>query len=62
MPLPKERSLRRLTLYVVRVNNQGALMMSRPCVDCMRTITDSGIKEIVYSNELGGFSVEYLHG
>ncbi len=58
----KERSLKRLTIYVVRVNKQGDMMMSRPCADCMKTITDSGIREIVYSNELGGFSVEYLCG
>ncbi len=47
---------------MVRVNKQGDMMMSRPCADCMKTITDSGIREIVYSNELGGFSVEYLCG
>lgn len=62
MRLLKERSLKKLTLYVVRVNSQGSLMMSRPCENCMQVITDSGIREIIYSNELGGFSVEYLCG
>lgn len=59
-PKPKERSLKRLTIYIVRVNNFGKMMMSRPCPDCMETIYEAGIREIVFSNEFGGISVERL--
>lgn len=46
------------TIYIARVNNQGQSMMSRPCTNCMKSIVRAGIKEIVYTNDIGGYSAE----
>lgn len=37
------------TLYVVRINRAGSLMLSLPCSDCLIAITAAGIKRVVYS-------------
>lgn len=62
--LLKVRSdLRGCTIYIARINKAGQTMMSRPCVWCMWAIIEAGIKEIVYTNDLGSFSVEQIqHG
>lgn len=52
--------LRGCTIYIARVGRQGNTMMSRPCINCMKAIVAAGIKEIVYTNELGSFSVEQV--
>jgi tRNA(Arg) A34 adenosine deaminase TadA len=52
--------LRGCTIYIARINNRGNTMMSRPCINCMKAIIDAGIKEIVYTNELGTYSVEQI--
>jgi deoxycytidylate deaminase len=53
--------LKGTTIYIARVSRTGVPTISRPCVNCMRAIRDAGIKEIVYTNELGSYSVERLH-
>ncbi len=52
--------LRGCTIYIARINKTGDTMMSRPCTDCMKAIVAAGIKEIVYTNELGSYSVEQV--
>lgn len=51
--------LRGCTIYIARINKAGYTTMSRPCEDCMKVIIHSGIKEFVYTNEVGGYSVEH---
>jgi deoxycytidylate deaminase len=53
--------LKGTTIYIARVNNAGESTISRPCTNCMKAIVDAGIKEIVYTNELGGYSVERVY-
>lgn len=50
--------LRGCTIYIARINKDEKTMMSRPCVWCMWAIHAAGIKEIVYTNEMGSYSVE----
>ncbi len=52
--------LRGCTIYIARINKEGKTAMSRPCVWCMWAIIAAGIKEIVYTNDLGGYSVENI--
>jgi tRNA(Arg) A34 adenosine deaminase TadA len=52
--------LRGCTIYIARINKSGSTMISRPCPDCMSAIIAAGIKEIVYTNEMGSYSVERL--
>lgn len=52
--------LRGCTIYIARINKQGKTMMSRPCPNCMNAIVDAGIKEIVYTTEIGSYSVEQV--
>lgn len=49
------------TIYIARINNGNEVRMSRPCPDCMRQIVDAGIKEIVYTNDVGSFSIERIY-
>jgi tRNA(Arg) A34 adenosine deaminase TadA len=53
--------LRGCTIYIARINKDGKTMMSRPCEWCMWAIIAAGIKEIVYTNELGSYSVEKVN-
>lgn len=38
-----------MKLYIVRVNNEGELKDSRPCVNCYNKIKELGIRKIIYS-------------
>lgn len=58
--LKVREDLRGCTIYIARINKQNDTMMSRPCPDCMKAIINAGIKEIVYTNELGSYSVEQI--
>lgn len=59
--LKVREDLRGCTIYIARINNDGKTMMSRPCTWCMWAIISAGIKEIVYTNELGSYSVEKVN-
>jgi deoxycytidylate deaminase len=48
------------TLFVVRKRNDGKHGCSRPCSGCMRMLRDYGFKSVVYFNEEGRFTEEYL--
>jgi len=52
--------LRNSVIYIARVSNSGQTRMSRPCANCMKLIVDAGIKEIVYTNDINGYSVEQI--
>jgi tRNA(Arg) A34 adenosine deaminase TadA len=52
--------LRGCTIYIARITKDGKTMMSRPCVDCMKAIIEAGIKEIVYTNDVGSYSLEQI--
>lgn len=59
--LKVREDLRGCTIYIARVDKQNNTQMSRPCVECMWAIIAAGIKEIVYTNELGSYSVEKVN-
>lgn len=52
--------LRGGVIYIARISNAGEVRMSRPCVNCMKLIVEAGIKEIVYTNDVGGYSIEQI--
>ena len=52
--------LRNSTIYIARISNSNEIRMSRPCPDCMKLIVEAGIKEIVYTNEINGYSIEQI--
>jgi len=49
-----------LTVYIARVNKAGEPRMSRPCVGCSDILAYRGITTRIWTNELGGLSVEQL--
>lgn len=51
---------RYLCLLVIRVNNEGKLVNSRPCNDCIKILKRYPIKKIYYSNDNGEIIVEKL--
>ncbi len=50
--------LRGCTIYIARISKEGRTAISRPCTWCMWAIIAAGVKEVVYTNDLGGYSVE----
>lgn len=44
-----DTDLRGATIYVARVNNHGAQMMSKPCKYCQKALSDAGIKKVFYT-------------
>jgi deoxycytidylate deaminase len=49
-----------LTIYIARVNRQGTARISRPCANCSTQLTDRGIYDRVFTNELGLMSHETI--
>ncbi len=43
------RKMKKITLYVIRINEQNQLRNSAPCAHCLYWIQKLGIKKIVYS-------------
>jgi deoxycytidylate deaminase len=42
--------LKRMTLYVVRLNNDDEFLDSKPCIHCYSTLKEIGVKNIIYSD------------
>lgn len=49
-----------MTMYIARVDANGSQKLSRPCEECMKKLEYFGIWNVVYTNELDGFSIESL--
>lgn len=47
------RPLKRMSMLVVRINNDEDLMMALPCEHCMSYIVHVGIKNVYYTDEKG---------
>ena len=45
-----KKNIKNGTIYVVRINNNGNLCSSAPCINCYNIISKVGIKKIVYSD------------
>lgn len=41
------------TVYVTRINRQGNLLESRPCVRCHQQLVAAGVRRVVYTNTNG---------
>lgn len=41
-------------ILVLRTNKKGELCLAKPCGACMTLIMESGIKEVLYSDNTGG--------
>lgn len=37
------------TIYIARVNKKGDERMSRPCIDCEKTLIEAGVKKVIYT-------------
>ena len=46
------------TMHVIRKLRDGTLGLARPCQGCMRALAAYGVDRVVYSNEVGSYSVE----
>lgn len=44
-------NLTKCKLMVIRANFHGCFTMSKPCIECYKTIEKSGIKTVIFSNE-----------
>lgn len=48
------------TMYVARIDIRDQPGMSRPCEGCWEVLAGYGIKDVYYTNELGGLSHESI--
>lgn len=49
------------TIYVARVNKLGETRLARPCGRCWKALVNHGIRDVWYTNELGGYSHETVN-
>lgn len=48
------------TIYVARVNSLGETRLARPCLMCIAGLSVAGIRDIVYTDNDGGYRIERL--
>ena len=48
--------LKGATVTVVRVDSAGKLKLALPCKNCYNSLRNLGIKEVRFSNDVGGFT------
>lgn len=51
-----KNKIKNSTIYIVRINKNGKLCQSAPCISCFHIITMVGIKKIVYSDDNGNIT------
>ena len=51
-------NFKKVSLYIVRVDNKNCLKSSAPCIDCMKQINRLKIKRIIFSNNDGKLIVQ----
>lgn len=54
------RATKRLTLIVIRVNNNNKLINSKPCSHCLEVMKYYGVKKVIYSNIDGTLTTEII--
>ena len=60
--VPKHKKFRsKLMLFVVRLNDRGHYMNSKPCLRCQEFMRNYGINEAHYSDENGNFGCMKFH-
>lgn len=52
----QKRIFKKITIYVVRITSNG-VMNSAPCIDCMNKLKELNIKNIIYSNNCGSYTL-----
>lgn len=56
----KKKTLCRYSIVVLRVNNDGKLLNSKPCFHCLQILKISGLNKIYYSDSNGNINVEKI--
>lgn len=52
--------IRNSTLYIFGISRAGNVIKSRPCPRCLKALYFMRIKQVVYSNQDGSFTIENL--
>jgi deoxycytidylate deaminase len=52
----QHKIFKKITIYVVRITSNG-VMNSAPCIDCMKKLKELKVKNIIYSNNYGGYTL-----
>ena len=56
--LKLQKSLKKFSILVIRVNNSGNICYSKPCANCIRELQQYQIKNIYYSDHNGNIKRE----
>ena len=48
------------TMFVVRVRRDGTMGLSKPCINCMARLNDTGVRRVVYTDNNGQFQIVKL--
>jgi deoxycytidylate deaminase len=51
----------RATLYVARIGRNGKIALAKPCKDCRKLLTKSGIRRVFYTVDPNTYSVWTPH-
>ncbi len=51
--------LKRMTLYVVRVNNDDEFLDSKPCSHCYCTLKEIGVRNVIYSDGISCSTIDF---
>ena len=61
---PSLRKLRskqhNFVMYVVRINKDSKLCLSKPCIHCQKIMKTFGVHKCIYSNDCGKLDVIYF--
>lgn len=55
--LNARKDLKRANILVVRLNNDGELLLAKPCKYCQAYIEKVGIRKVYYTNNIGEISL-----
>lgn len=56
----KKKLLTRYSIVVLRVNNNGKLLNSKPCLHCLNILKLTGLNKIYYSDSNGNINMEKI--
>lgn len=58
--ITSKHNLKRYSILVIRVNNNGEMLLARPCRNCQKYLKYVGIKKVYYSNNNGSITKERI--
>lgn len=59
--IPNPKNIKKISLYIVRIDVNNNLKNSAPCIECTKILNKLGIKQIIYSLDNNNFNKIKTH-